>query len=68
MSNTWLEALSDGVIAILITIMVLELKVPNGGDMNALRLLFWLSLVPAATAWLGDRVDDQRRIRRLTYR
>ena len=97
MRKTRLEAFSDGVIAILITIMVLELKVPEGADMNALRpvlphllsyllsfvflaiywnnhhhmlqathtingkilwanshLLFWLSLVPAATAWLGD--------------
>ena len=39
MSKTRLEAFSDGVIAILITIMVLELKVPLGSDMAALRPL-----------------------------
>ena len=92
-----LEAFSDGVIAILITIMVLELKVPHGDNLEALRplipvllgyllsfvylgiywnnhhhmlhlvtrvtggvlwanlhLLFWLSLVPFATAWTGE--------------
>jgi uncharacterized membrane protein len=92
-----LEAFSDGVIAILITIMVLELKVPHGADLAALsevlpvlcgyvlsfifigiywnnhhhmlhtlkrvsggilwanlHLLFWLSLVPFATAWVGE--------------
>jgi uncharacterized membrane protein len=91
-----LEAFSDGVLAILITIMVLELKVPHGGDLSTLRpivpsflsyvlsfvflgiywnnhhhmlhatkhiggrimwanlhLLFWLSLVPVVTAWVG---------------
>jgi uncharacterized membrane protein len=94
-----LAAFSDGVIAILITIMVLELKVPNGADWASLEtlapsllgyvlsfvylaiywnnhhhllhtvvhvdglilwanshLLFWLSLVPAATAWLGQNL------------
>lgn len=92
-----LEAFSDGVIAILITIMILELKIPEGGGLEALRaavppflayvlsfvvlgiywnnhhhmlhatdavngailwanlhLLFWLSLIPAVTAWLGE--------------
>jgi uncharacterized membrane protein len=97
MSKTRLEAFSDGVIAILITILVLELKVPHGTDLAALRplvptflayvlsfvyvgiywnnhhhmlhaagpidgrilwanlhLLFWLSLVPFVTGWLGE--------------
>jgi uncharacterized membrane protein len=92
-----LEAFSDGVIAILITIMVLELKIPHGSDAEALRplipvfltyvlsflylgiywnnhhhmfhictrvngkilwanlhLLFWLSLVPFVTGWMGE--------------
>jgi uncharacterized membrane protein len=92
-----LEAFSDGVIAILITIMVLELRPPHGADFQALRellpsflsyllsfvylgiywnnhhhmlyatdrvngavlwanlhLLFWLSLVPFGTAWVGQ--------------
>ena len=92
-----LEAFSDGVIAIIITIMVLEMKVPRGGSLNDLRpvlpvflsyvlsfvyvgiywnnhhhmlhattavtgamlwanlhLLFWLSLFPFATGWMGE--------------
>jgi uncharacterized membrane protein len=92
-----LEAFSDGVIAIIITIMVLELKVPHGESFAALRptipiflmyvlsyvyvgiywnnhhhmlhasgkvtgailwanlhLLFWLSLIPFTTAWMGE--------------
>src|ERR1700733_943440 len=97
MGKDRLAAFSDGVIAILITIMVLELRVPHGADWAALKglapafvsyvlsfvylaiywnnhhhllhtvapvdrlilwanshLFFWLSLIPAATAWLGD--------------
>jgi uncharacterized membrane protein len=92
-----LEAFSDGVIAIIITIMVLEMKVPHGENLRALRpllpvllsyvlsfvyvgiywnnhhhmlhatrlvtgpmlwanlhLLFWLSLFPFATGWMGE--------------
>ena len=92
-----LEALSDGVIAIIITIMVLEMKVPQGDSLGALQplvpvflsyvlsfvylgifwnnhhhmlhacktvsgpmlwanlhLLFWLSLAPFVTAWMGE--------------
>jgi len=97
MSRARLEAFSDAVIAILMTIMVLELKVPHGGDWAALRpsipvfltyalsytflgiywnnhhhmlhlvdringrilwanlhLLFWLSLIPFTTGWVGE--------------
>ncbi len=100
MGKDRLAAFSDGVIAILITIMVLELKVPNGADWAALEglapsllsyllsfvylaiywnnhhhllhtvvhvdelilwansnLLFWLSLIPAATAWMGQNLS-----------
>lgn len=97
MHKTRLEAFSDGVLAIIITIMVLELKVPHGEDLAALRpllpvflsyvlsfiyvgiywnnhhhllqaskhvngrvlwanlhLLFWLSLLPFVTGWMGE--------------
>jgi uncharacterized membrane protein len=97
MGKTRLEAFSDGVIAIIITIMVLELKVPHGDGIAALapllpvllsyvlsfvsvgiywnnhhhmlhtvqrvsggvlwanlHLLFWLSLVPFVTGWMGE--------------
>jgi uncharacterized membrane protein len=92
-----LEAFSDGVIAIIITVMVLEMKVPHGTDLSALapvlpvfltyvlsyvylgiywnnhhhmlkltetidgwvlwanlHLLFWLSLLPFTTGWMGE--------------
>ena len=45
MTRTRLEAFSDGVIAILITIMVLELRVPHGADWQALRPLIPVFLV-----------------------
>ncbi len=97
MTKARLETFTDGVIAILITIMVLELHVPHGSDWSALRplipllltyalsfvflaiywnnhhhmfhavdhvsggilwanmhLLFWLSLVPFVTGWMGE--------------
>jgi TMEM175 potassium channel family protein len=97
MSKGRLEAFSDGVIAIIITIMVLELKTPHTADFGALRplaavfmsyvlsfvfvgiywnnhhhllqivrhvdgrilwanlhLLFWLSLIPFVTGWMGE--------------
>ena len=56
-----LEAFSDGVIAIIITIMVLELKIPHGADWEALRptvpvfLTYVLSFV-----YLGARKHDNR--------
>ncbi len=101
MSKGRLEAFSDGVFAIIITIMVLELRVPEGGDLAALlplvpvfvsyvlsfvfvgiywsnhhhllqaakqvnggvlwantHLLFWLSLIPFVTNWLGEHPGD----------
>jgi len=97
MSSDRLKAFSDGVVAIIITIMVLELKVPHGADWPDLaglapvflsyvlsfvyvaiywnnhhhllhtsemvdsailwanmNLLFWLSLIPFATGWMGE--------------
>jgi TMEM175 potassium channel family protein len=97
MSKGRLEAFSDGVLAVVITIMVLELKSPHGTSLEALRplvpvllsyvlsfvyvgiywnnhhhllhatqrvngttlwanlhLLFWLSLIPFTTAWMGE--------------
>jgi len=97
MPKTRLETFSDGVIAIIITIMVLEIRAPHGGDLAALQpllpvflsyvlsflflgiywnnhhhllhatkrlngrimwanlhLLFWLSLIPFTTRWLGE--------------
>ena len=97
MTKGRIEAFSDGVMAVIITIMVLELKVPHGADLAALaplvpvfltyvlsfvflgiywnnhhhmlhatdringtimwanlHLLFWLSLVPFVTGWMGE--------------
>ncbi len=97
MGKDRLEAFSDGVLAIIITIMVLELKVPHGAELAALlpllpvflsyvlsfvylgiywnnhhhmlhitqhvsggilwanlHLLFWLSLIPFVTGWMGE--------------
>ena len=53
MTKTRLEAFSDAVIAIVITITVLEFQ--SGPVLWAnMHLLFWLSLVPFTTAWTGD--------------
>jgi uncharacterized membrane protein len=103
MGKTRLEAFSDGVIAIIITIMVLEMQAPHGADMASLgpllpkflsyvlsfihagiywnnrhhllhtcrnvngsilwaklHLLFWLSLVPFVTAWMGENHFEQQ--------
>ncbi len=97
MGTQRLEAFSDGVLAVIITIMVLEMKVPHGDDLNSLKpvwpvfisyilsfvnigiywnnhhhlmqtvehvngkvlwanihLLFWLSLVPFTSGWMGE--------------
>lgn len=97
MHKNRLEAFSDGVLAIILTIMVLEMKVPHGSDLAALKpllpvffsyvlsfvyigiywnnhhhmlhaatqvsarvlwanlhLLFWLSLLPFVTGWMGE--------------
>ena len=102
MTKARLEAFSDGVIAIIITIMVLELKIPHGSDWESvkplvpvlicyimsfvfigiywgnhhhllhtvshvtsgmiwanLHLLFWLSLVPFVTGWMGKNNFEQ---------
>ena len=101
MNKGRLEAFSDGVLAVIITIMVLEMKSPRGTSLTALRpvipvllsyilsfvyiaiywnnhhhllhatqrvngatlwanlhLLFWLSLVPFTTAWMGENHFD----------
>jgi uncharacterized membrane protein len=97
MNKGRLEAFSDGVMAIILTIMVLQLKIPHGQDLDSLKpllpifasyvlsfiylgiywnnhhhmlhtvkqvngnilwanlyLLFWLSLIPFATGWMGE--------------
>jgi uncharacterized membrane protein len=57
MSKSRLEAFSDGVLAVIITIMVLELKVPHGSDWAALQLLipvllkYVLSFIYMAIYW-----------------
>ena len=105
MDKTRLELFSDAVIAIIITIMVLEMKVPHGSEWNDLlslfpkfisymlsflfiaiywvnhhhllhtvkiatpaimwaniHLLFWLSLVPFATAWMGENHFEKQTV------
>jgi hypothetical protein len=59
-----LEAFSDGVIAIIITIMVLELKAPHGADLGALIALasaflsYVLSLTLAISGWVASGVGE----------
>jgi uncharacterized membrane protein len=59
MSKARMEAFSDGVLAIIITIMVLEMEVPHGAELTALRplipvfLSYGLSFAPAPTAVYG---------------
>ena len=108
MNKTRLEAFSDGVFAIIITIMVLELKIPEGTEWEVVRplipkffsyllsfvyiaiywgnhhhlvhtakhvtagimwanahLLFWLSLIPFATGWMGE--NNFERVTVATY-
>ena len=105
MTSTRLEAFSDGVIAIIITIMVLEIKVPHDTSWRSLsglipvfnsyvlsfifigiywgnhhhllhtikhvswrmiwsnlHLLFWLSLIPFATGWMGENHFEQNTV------
>ena len=105
MTTTRLEAFSDGVLAIIITIMVLEIKVPHDTSWKALselapvfnsyvlsfiyigiywgnhhhllhtikhvswriiwsnlHLLFWLSLIPFATGWMGENHFEQNTV------
>ena len=59
MNKTRLEAFSDGVIAIIITIMVLELKVPHGTELATLRPLLpvFLSYV-LSFVYLGDLLEQ----------
>ena len=63
-----LEAFSDGVVAILITIMVLELKVPHGTDWDAVRpmlpnlLVYLLSFIYVGILWLIPDPRIERRI------
>src|SRR5438270_11207866 len=57
MNKGRLEAFSDGVVAILITIMVLELRVPRGADLEALRPLlpvFLTYILSFVTGWMGE--------------
>lgn len=102
MGKNRMEAFFDGVAAVVITIMVLEMKVPHGGSIETvlplipvllsyvlsflyvgiywnnhhhmmhachrvtgsmlwanLHLLFWLSLVPFTTGWMGENISRQ---------
>ena len=61
MGKTRLEAFSDGVIAIIITIMVLEMKVPHGENLQALAPAVYVSV---ALLWLIPDRRIERTLRR----
>lgn len=55
MNKSRMEAFSDGLFAVVITIMVLELNAPMDEGVRAnLNFLFWLSLIPFFTAWVDE--------------
>ena len=69
MNTTRLEAFSDGVIAILITIMVLEFKIPHGADLAALRPLLPVFLTYVLSfVFLGIYWNNHHHLMQITQR